>query len=83
MYAGRVKIPGPVGPGRGDHRVKTMPSYYGWCRPVNGPGSVRDRASQRLLADVFDLPHSRIAAIVKEFKARYSAKANGPDGEDD
>jgi hypothetical protein len=29
-------------------------------------------ASQRLLADVFDLPHSRIAAIVKEFRTKYS-----------
>jgi hypothetical protein len=28
-------------------------------------------ASQRLLADVFDLPHSRIAAIVKEFRTKY------------
>ncbi len=29
-------------------------------------------ASQRLLADVFDLPHSRIAAIVKEFRIKHS-----------
>ncbi len=29
-------------------------------------------ASQRLLADVFDLPHSRIAAIVKEFRTKYA-----------
>ena len=28
--------------------------------------------SQRLLADVFDLPHSRIAAILKEFRTKYS-----------
>ena len=28
--------------------------------------------SQRLLADVFDLPHSRIAAIIKEFRTKYS-----------
>ena len=28
-------------------------------------------ASQRLLADVFDLPHSRIAAILKELRAQY------------
>lgn len=28
-------------------------------------------ASQRLLADVFDLPHSRIAAIVKEVRAQH------------
>lgn len=27
--------------------------------------------SQRLLADVFDLPHSRIAAIIKEFRTKY------------
>ena len=27
---------------------------------------------QRLLADVFDLPHSRIAAIVKEFRTKYA-----------
>jgi len=27
-------------------------------------------ASQRLLADVFDLPHSRIASIVKEFREK-------------
>ncbi len=27
--------------------------------------------SQRLLADVFDLPHSRIAAILKEFRTKY------------
>ena len=25
-----------------------------------------------LLADVFDLPHSRIAAIIKEFRTKYS-----------
>jgi hypothetical protein len=31
----------------------------------------RHGASQRLLADVFDLPHSRICAIVKEFRAKY------------
>lgn len=30
----------------------------------------RDGLSQRLLADVFDLPRSRIAAIVNEFR-RY------------
>jgi hypothetical protein len=29
-------------------------------------------ASQRLLADVFDLPHSRIAAILKEFRTKYA-----------
>lgn len=28
-------------------------------------------ASQRMLADVFDLPHSRIAAIVKELRIQY------------
>jgi hypothetical protein len=28
--------------------------------------------SQRLLADVFDLPHSRIAAIIKEFRNKYA-----------
>jgi len=28
-------------------------------------------ASQRLLADVFDLPHSRIGAIVKELRQRH------------
>lgn len=28
-------------------------------------------ASQRLLGDVFDLPHSRIAAIIKKFKEKY------------
>lgn len=30
--------------------------------------------SQRMLADVFDLPHSRIAAIIKELRAHH-----GPD----
>jgi hypothetical protein len=29
-------------------------------------------ASQRLLGDVFDLPHSRISAIVKEFREKYA-----------
>ena len=29
-------------------------------------------ASQRMLADVFDLPHSRIAAIIKEFRLKYA-----------
>jgi hypothetical protein len=29
-------------------------------------------ASHRLLADVFDLPHSRIAAIIKEFRLKYA-----------
>jgi hypothetical protein len=29
-------------------------------------------ASQRLLADVFDLPHSRIAAVIKEFRTKYA-----------
>lgn len=28
-------------------------------------------ASQRMLADVFDLPHSRIAAILKELRTKY------------
>ncbi len=28
-------------------------------------------ASQRMLADVFDLPHSRIAAILKELRQKY------------
>jgi hypothetical protein len=28
--------------------------------------------SQRLLADVFDLPHSRIAAIIKEFRTKHA-----------
>jgi hypothetical protein len=32
----------------------------------------RNGASQRLLADVFDLPHSRIAAIIKEFRTKYA-----------
>jgi hypothetical protein len=32
----------------------------------------RNGASQRLLADVFDLPHSRIAAIIKEFRLKYA-----------
>ena len=27
--------------------------------------------SQRMLADVFDLPHSRIAAILKELRHKY------------
>jgi hypothetical protein len=31
----------------------------------------RNGVSQRMLADVFDLPHSRIAAIVKEFRSKY------------
>jgi hypothetical protein len=29
-------------------------------------------ASQRLLGDVFDLPHSRISAIIKEFREKYA-----------
>jgi hypothetical protein len=32
----------------------------------------RNGVSQRLLADVFDLPHSRIAAILKEFRSKYA-----------
>jgi hypothetical protein len=32
--------------------------------------SSRNGVSQRLLADVFDLPRSRIAAIIKGFDAR-------------
>ena len=28
-------------------------------------------ASQRMLADVFDLPHSRIAAILKDLRTKY------------
>ena len=28
--------------------------------------------SQRMLADVFDLPHSRIAAIIRELRTQYS-----------
>lgn len=31
----------------------------------------RAGVSQRMLADVFDLPHSRIAAILKEMRAAY------------
>jgi hypothetical protein len=29
-------------------------------------------ASRRLLGDVFDLPHSRISAIIKEFREKYA-----------
>jgi hypothetical protein len=32
----------------------------------------RNGVSQRLLADVFDLPLSRIAAIIKEFRLKYA-----------
>jgi hypothetical protein len=32
----------------------------------------RSGVSQRLLADVFDLPHSRIAAIIKDFRLKYA-----------
>ena len=28
--------------------------------------------SQRMLGDVFDLPHSRISAIIKEFRTKYA-----------
>lgn len=31
----------------------------------------RNGVSQRILADVFDLPRSRIASIIKEFQAKY------------
>lgn len=34
----------------------------------------RNGLSQRLLADVFDLPRSRIAAIIREFRA-YEGEA--------
>ncbi len=30
-------------------------------------------ASHRILADVFDLPHSRIAAIIKELRTRHGS----------
>lgn len=33
--------------------------------------------AQRVLADVFDLPHSRIAAIVKEFRVKYGSESEG------
>jgi hypothetical protein len=33
--------------------------------------SNRSGVSQRLLADVFDLPRSRISAIIKGFETRY------------
>ena len=33
----------------------------------------RNGVSQRVLADVFDLPRSRIAVIVKEFRNKISA----------
>ena len=29
--------------------------------------------SQRWLAEVFDLPHSRVTAIVKEFRSKYES----------
>lgn len=32
--------------------------------------------SQRFLADVFDLPRSRVGAIVDEFKQKYSGEAS-------
>jgi hypothetical protein len=32
----------------------------------------RNGVSQRLLADVFDLPHSRIDAIIKEFRSKHA-----------
>jgi DNA-directed RNA polymerase specialized sigma24 family protein len=31
--------------------------------------------SQRMIADVFDLPHSRVHAIIAEFRAKYGAGA--------
>ena len=34
--------------------------------------------SQRMLADVFDLPHSRIAAILKEFRTNYGQSPRRP-----
>ncbi len=37
--------------------------------------SSRNRVPQRWLAEVFDLPHSRIASIVKNFDARYGETA--------
>ena len=39
----------------------------------------RNGLSQRLLADVFDLPRSRIAAIVKEFGTYEGAEAPLPE----
>ena len=38
----------------------------------------RDGLSQRLLADVFDLPRSRVSAIIKEFR-EYEADRVGLD----
>lgn len=35
-------------------------------------------ASQRMLADVFDLPHSRIAAILKELRQQYGPSPQRP-----
>lgn len=35
-------------------------------------------ASQRMLADVFDLPHSRIAAILKELRQQYGQPPQRP-----
>lgn len=36
----------------------------------------RQGLSQRLLADVFDLPRSRIGAIIQEFRAYESSRAD-------
>jgi hypothetical protein len=40
----------------------------------------RQGLSQRLLADVFDLPRSRIGAIIQEFREHESARAGAAGG---
>ena len=35
--------------------------------------AARNGVSQRMLADVFDLPRSRIATIIKELRGRYGS----------
>ena len=57
-------------PGR--PRIATVGQRWRFRRNLVIYLAYRHGASQRLLADVFDLPRSRISAIIEELRAMYA-----------
>ncbi len=68
--AGRAPLPAGASPGRRWRFRRDLVIYLAHRR--NG-------LSQRLLADVFDLPRSRIGAIIQAFE-RFDPAAGAPPG---
>lgn len=62
-HSGRPKVPEFPTPGK----------EWRWKRNLIICLAAHHGSSHRLLAEVFDLPHSRIAAIIKEFREKYGS----------